>query len=194
MSTQEIYKLFFTSETTGMPKGIVHTHGGFPLKISHDAHIHFYIKKSDVFFWPVDIGWIAGALIIAATLMQCATIVCYDGATDFPDWSRMAKIIERYKVTQFGGAPTMIRCFAADEFKATAVDPSSLRLMITGRSAQSEPSLGTRDISDVKSPPHQRLGRNRTSGGLGSSVIANPIPAGEQMVAGPGLEPGTYGL
>src|SRR5260370_15454689 len=89
------------------------------------------IKKTDLCCWPADMGWIAGSLVLASALMRGATLVCYDGAPDFPDWSRMSRLIEKYRVTHYGAAPTLIRGLAANGVKATAGDLSSIRLLIT---------------------------------------------------------------
>jgi acetyl-CoA synthetase len=131
MSSDDPFMVIYTSGTTGRPKGTVHTHGGFPLKIAHDAAVHFDVKPGDVFCWPADMGWVAGPLVACSALMRGATLVCYDGAPDFPDWSRMSRIIERYKVTQYGSSPTLIRGLAANEALALAGDVSSVRLLIT---------------------------------------------------------------
>ena len=122
MTSDEPLMVFYTSGTTGKPKGTVHTHAGFPLKIAHDSAIHFDMKPGDVFFWPADMGWLAGALIIACTLMRGATMIAYDGAPDFPDWSRMSRMIERHKITIFASAPTMIRGLAANAAAALSGD------------------------------------------------------------------------
>jgi acetyl-CoA synthetase len=189
MSTEDPFMIFFTSGTTGKPKGIVHTHGGFPLKISHDALVHFDMKSEDVFFWPADMGWVAGALIIAATLMRGATMVCYEGAPDVPDWSRMSRLIERHKVTHFGGAPTMIRGFAANPKLATAGDLSSIRLLITGGEAiDAEHFLWhQRNFGRGVAPLINYSGGTEASGGLVSSVIVKPIPPGGFNTACPGI-------
>ncbi len=87
------FMVIYTSGTTGKPKGVVHTHGSFPIKIAHDALIHFDVKPGDVYCWPADMGWIAGTLVLGCALLRGATLVCYDGAPDYPDWSRMSRIV-----------------------------------------------------------------------------------------------------
>src|SRR3546814_13451970 len=83
--------------STGKPKGVVHTHGSFPIKIAHDSLVHFDVNPGDVYCWPADMGWIAGTLVLGCALLRGATLVCYDGAPDYPDWSRMSRLVERYK-------------------------------------------------------------------------------------------------
>lgn len=189
MSTQDRFMVFFTSGTTGKPKGIVHTHGGFPLKIAHDAHVHFDMKRDDVFFWPADMGWIAGALIIAATLTNGATMVCYDGAPDVPDWSRMSRMIERHRVTHFGTAPTMIRGFSVNMPAATAGDVSSVRLLITGGESIDAEHFAWhgRHFGRGVAPVINYSGGTEASGGLVSSVIVKPIPPAGFNTPSPGI-------
>jgi acetyl-CoA synthetase len=189
MASSDPFMVFFTSGTTGKPKGIVHTHGGFPLKIAHDALIHFDMKAGDVFFWPADMGWIAGALILAGSLMHGATMLCYDGAYDVPDISRMSRVIERHRVTHFGTAPTMIRAFAADERTALAGDVSSIRLMITGGESISAEHFiwHQQHFGRGEAPLINYSGGTEASGALISSVIVKPIPPGGFNTASPGI-------
>lgn len=189
MASSDPFMVFFTSGTTGKPKGIVHTHGGFPLKIAHDALVHFDMKAGDVFFWPADMGWIAGALIIAGTLMHGATMLCYDGAYDAPDISRMSRVIERHKVTHFGTAPTMIRAFAANPDLSLAGDLSSIRLMITGGESISAEHFVWHEghFGRGQAPLINYSGGTEASGALISSVITKPIPAGGFNTASPGI-------
>lgn len=189
MDTHEPVMVFFTSGTTGKPKGTVHTHGGFPLKVLHDGIVNFNIKPGDVFFWPADMGWVAGALIITATLMRGATMICYSGAPDFPNWSRMAQMIERHRVTHFGTAPTMIRGFAANAEMATAADLSSIKLMITGGEVIDPEHFAwhTRHFGRGVAPLINFSGGTEVSSGLVSSVIIKPIPPGGFNSVCPGV-------
>lgn len=189
MDANDPFMVIYTSGTTGRPKGAVHVHGGLPLKIAHDSAVHFDVKPGDVFFWPADMGWIAGTLVVCAALMRGATLVCYDGAPDFPDWSRMSRLVEQYKVTHYGASPTLIRGLAAHEALATQGDLSSLHLLITA--------------GEVIDPDHflwyqRRFGRNNApvinytggtevSGALLASVIVKPILPTAFNTASPGV-------
>ena len=190
MDTQETVMVFFTSGTTGKPKGTVHTHGGFPLKVLHDGVVNFDIKPGDMFFWPADMGWVAGALIITASLMRGASMLCYSGVPEYPDWSRMSRMIERHRVTHFGTAPTMIRGFAANAEKSTSGDLSSVRLMITGGEVIDPEHFAwhARNFGRGVAPLINFSGGTEASAGLVSSVILKPIPSGGFNSACPGIE------
>jgi len=181
MSPNDPFMVIFTSGTTGKPKGAVHVHGGFPIKIAHDAAVHFDVAPGDVFCWPADMGWIAGSLILGSALLRGATLVCYDGAPDFPDWSRMGRLVERHRITHFGSAPTLIRGLAANADISTAPDLSSLRLLITaGESIAPEHFVWfERHFGRSECPLINYTGGTEVSGGLLSSVVTRPIiPAG----------------
>lgn len=189
MGPNDPFMVIYTSGTTGKPKGAVHVHGGLPLKIAHDAAVHFDVRTGDVFFWPADMGWIAGAIIICSTLMRGATLVCYDGAPDFPDWSRMSRLVERYKVTQYGSAPTLIRGLAANEALATQGDLSSIRLLITaGEGIDPDHFLWhQRHFGRDVSPVINYTGGTEVSGALLASVIVKPILPTAFNTASPGI-------
>lgn len=189
MSPNDPFMVIFTSGTTGSPKGAVHVHGGFPVKIAHDSAIHFNVAPDDVFCWPADMGWIAGCLILSAALLRGATLVCYDGAPDYPDWSRMAGLVERYKVTHFGSAPTLIRGLAANQAMATRPDMSSLKLLITaGESIAPEHFVWfERHFGRGVCPLINYTGGTEVSGALLASVVVKPIIPGGFNVRSPGV-------
>jgi acetyl-CoA synthetase len=189
MTPDDPFMVIFTSGTTGKPKGAVHVHGGFPVKIAHDSAVHFDVKPGDVFCWPADMGWIAGALILSAALLRGATLVCYDGAPDYPDWSRMGQLVERYKVTHFGSAPTLIRGLAANQKIATEPDLSSIRLLITAGEAIAPEHFVwfERHFGRGECPLINYTGGTEVSGGLLSSVVTKPIRPGGFNVRSPGV-------
>jgi acetyl-CoA synthetase len=183
------FMVIHTSGTTGLPKGTVHTHGGFPLKIAHDSSLHFDVRAGDVVFWPADMGWIAGALVVASALIHRATMVCYDGAPDFPDWSRMSKIIERHRVTHFACGPTMIRGFAANEALSLSGNTRSLRALITGGEPIDPEHFvwHWRHFGDGRAPLINYSGGSEVSGSIVSSVVVKPIPPAGFNTASPGM-------
>ena len=181
MSPNAPFMVIYTSGTTGKPKGPVHTHGSFPLKIAHDSAVHFNIKPGDVLCFPADMGWIAGALIMCAGLMRGATVVCYDGAPDFPDWSRMSRLIERYKVTHFGSAPTLIRGMSTNAAIGLAGDRSTVRVLITaGECIDPEHFIWFyQSFGENRCPIINYTGGTEVSGALMANVVVKPIvPAG----------------
>lgn len=190
MSPDDPFMVIYTSGTTGAPKGAVHGHGGFPIKIAHDAAQNFDISEDAVFCWPADMGWIAGPLIMCSALLRGATLVCYDGAPDFPDWSRMAKLIERRRVTHFGSAPTLIRGLAAHEELATAADLSSVKLLVTAGEniAPEHFRWFQRHFGRGEVPVINYTGGTEVSGGLLGNVVVKPIRPGGFNAASAGID------
>ncbi|MCC6198475.1 MAG: AMP-binding protein [Burkholderiales bacterium] len=184
------FMLIYTSGTTGKPKGVVHTHGSFPLKIAHDAVVHFDVDPGDVFSWPADMGWIAGSLVLSCALLRGATLVCYDGAPDYPDWSRMSRLIERHRITHFGSAPTLIRGMASNEQAALRGHVDSVRLLITAGEVIDPEHFAwfQRTFGRGTQPLVNYTGGTEVSGALLSSVVVRPIPPGGFNTVSPGIE------
>ncbi|MGV3487214.1 MAG: acetate--CoA ligase [Tuberibacillus sp.] len=112
MDAEDILYLLYTSGTTGKPKGIVHTTGGYMVGVNTSMRSVFDLKDSDVFFCTADIGWVTGhTYIVYGPLSAGATVVMYEGAPDYPGRDRFWDIIEKYGVTTFYTAPTSIRTF-----------------------------------------------------------------------------------
>lgn len=104
--------LLYTSGTTGKPKGIVHTSGGYLTQASYSHHNVFDIKADDVYWCTADIGWVTGhTYIVYGPLSNGVTQVVYEGTPTSPTEHRHFEIIEKYGVTIYYTAPTLIRTF-----------------------------------------------------------------------------------
>jgi acetyl-CoA synthetase len=190
LASGDPFMVIYTSGTTGKPKGVVHTHGSFPIKIAHDAVVHFDVKPGDVFCWPSDMGWIAGTLVLGCALLRGATLVCYDGAPDYPNWSRMSRLIERHRITHYGSAPTLIRGLASNEALALQGDVSTVRLLITaGEGIDPEHfSWFQQKFGHGTQPLINYTGGTEVSGALLSSVVVRPIPPSGFNTSSPGVD------
>ncbi|MCL5986726.1 MAG: acetate--CoA ligase [Actinobacteria bacterium] len=133
MDSEDMLFTLYTSGTTGKPKGIVHTTGGYLAGVYATTKWVFDIKNEDVFWCTADIGWITGhSYIVYGPLSLGATIMMYEGAPDWPERDRYWQIIEENGITIFYTAPTAIRSFMKwGTSYLEGRDLSSLRLLGT---------------------------------------------------------------
>ncbi|MGW0035157.1 AMP-binding protein [Gordonia sp. NPDC003376] len=117
--------LGYTSGTTGKPKGAVHTHAGFTVKVATEVAYSFDVKPGETFCWITDMGWVMGPLAAFGTHANGATLVLYEGSPDVPDACRLWDLVQRHRITMLGVSPTLIRALKAtplDEIAAYDLD------------------------------------------------------------------------
>ena len=133
MDSEDMLYLLYTSGTTGKPKGIVHTTGGYLVGAYTTSKYVFDLKEDDVYWCTADIGWVTGhSYIVYGPLANGATSVMYEGTPDYPDRDRFWAVVEKYGCTILYTAPTAIRTFMkwGEEYPERR-DLSTLRLLGT---------------------------------------------------------------
>jgi acetyl-CoA synthetase len=146
--SEDVLMIAYTSGTTGRPKGAVHVHGGFLVKMASEAFYQADLHPDETLYWVTDMGWIMGPWEMVGAGCIGATVVLYEGAPDWPAPDRVWSSVEQHGVNVLGVSPTLIRALksAGDEHPAKH-DLSSLRIFgSTGEPWNPEPYRWLADV------------------------------------------------
>lgn len=177
MPADDPLMLMFTSGTSGKPKGVVHSHCGFPVKTALDLSICMDLKGEDRFLWMSDMGWLVGPLLVFGGLLVGSTIVLAEGAPNYPQPDRLWRLIERHRVSYLGLAPTVARLsMSLSDAELAERDLSSLRVIVsTGEPWTPEAWQWTFERVGQRRVPLLNYSGGTEVGGILTGTVIHPL-------------------
>ncbi len=174
-AAEDVLMVIYTSGTTGRPKGAVHTHCGFPVKVAQDMAFGTDLHPGEVIYWVTDMGWMMGPWLVFGSLILGGTMLFYDGAPDYPAPDRLWGLVEHHRINVLGLSPTLVRALIMHgEAPFRAHNLSSLRLFAsTGEPWNPDPWMWLFEkVGGGERPLINYSGGTEISGGI---VMGNPI-------------------
>jgi acetyl-CoA synthetase len=188
LDSEHPHFILYTSGTTGKPKGILHTTGGYLTQAAYTTKMVFDLKDEDVYWCTADIGWVTGhTYVVYGPLANGATVFMYEGAPNHPEPDRFWRLIDRHRITIFYTAPTAIRAFIKwGEQYPMKHSLSSLRLLGTvGEPINPEAWMWYHEIiGKGKCPIVDTWWQTETG-----SIMISPLPGATPTVPGTATRP-----